>query len=357
MTQAGWPIGDAASDLDAAVAAGILDRDSSARLLAFLQSRSTVPDNAVNADDEQLRLITGFNDIFVTIGIALFLGSLSYLLVGMGTGASAAASALAAWLLAEFFTRTRRMALPSIALLLVFVSSVFLSVYSVLDSDHTQISFTDVLNNGSVALMLSALAATAAAAAHWIRFYVPITVAAGFGAMAILIIAVVSSLVPELVRGNPAVLFVPIGLAAFALAMRFDMSDRQRLTRRTDIAFWLHLLAAPIIVHPLILSLGIGGDQGLAAALSIFAIFAALCLVALVIDRRAVLVSSLGYLAYAAFGLVEAAGWGSSSAFGVLLVGAIVLLLSAAWRPLRKIVLGFMPEAITIRVPPAAKAP
>ncbi len=34
--------------------------------------------------------------------------------------------------------------------------------------------------------------------------------------------------------------------------MRFDMTDPERLTRRTDIAFWLHLLAAPLIVHSLI---------------------------------------------------------------------------------------------------------
>ena len=41
------------------------------------------------------------------------------------------------------------------------------------------------------------------------------------------------------------------GLAVFALAMRFDLSDPKRQTRRTDIAFWLHMLAAPLIVHPL----------------------------------------------------------------------------------------------------------
>ena len=74
MIRTSWPSGDAASDLDAAVAAGILDRDTSLKLAAFLQSRGTVPEVPLNADDEQLRLITGFNDIFVTIGIGLFLG-------------------------------------------------------------------------------------------------------------------------------------------------------------------------------------------------------------------------------------------------------------------------------------------
>jgi hypothetical protein len=31
--------------------------------------------------------------------------------------------------------------------------------------------------------------------------------------------------------------------------MWWDSSDRARLTRRSDVAFWLHLLAAPMIVQ------------------------------------------------------------------------------------------------------------
>ena len=34
--------------------------------------------------------------------------------------------------------------------------------------------------------------------------------------------------------------------------MSFDISDRERLTRRADCAFWLHLLAAPLIVHSVV---------------------------------------------------------------------------------------------------------
>ena len=50
----------------------------------------------------------------------------------------------------------------------------------------------------------------------------------------------------------PSLVFIPIGLAIFATAMKFDMSDRNRVTQRTDIAFWLHLLAAPLIVHSIV---------------------------------------------------------------------------------------------------------
>ena len=34
--------------------------------------------------------------------------------------------------------------------------------------------------------------------------------------------------------------------------MYYDLSDRTRTTRLADCAFWLHLLAAPLIVHSLI---------------------------------------------------------------------------------------------------------
>ena len=66
------------AELEAAVAKGVLDRSAADNLTEFLiQNRNAA---ASDPDEERLRLITGFNDIFVTIGIALFLGALSYLL-------------------------------------------------------------------------------------------------------------------------------------------------------------------------------------------------------------------------------------------------------------------------------------
>jgi hypothetical protein len=77
--------------------------------------------------------------------------------------------------------------------------------------------------------------------------------------------------------------------------------------------------------------------------------------VALVVDRRAILVSSLTYLAYAAGTLMAAAGLQSSSlALSTLAVGAVVLLLSAAWRPLRRSFVDLLPEAVQRRVPVVA---
>ena len=71
------------AELDAAVAKGVLDRNAADNLTEFLiQNRNSA---ASDPDEERLRLITGFNDIFVTIGIALFLGAMNYLLAATTT--------------------------------------------------------------------------------------------------------------------------------------------------------------------------------------------------------------------------------------------------------------------------------
>ncbi|NMD06777.1 MAG: hypothetical protein GYA66_02230, partial [Phyllobacteriaceae bacterium] len=84
-----------------------------------------------------------------------------------------------------------------------------------------------------------------------------------------------------------------------------------------------------------------------------FVVFAVLGFVALTVDRRAMLVSSLVYLGYAIYSILQAGNALPSTSFVVLLVGAVVLGLSLAWRPLRASLLGVVPKAIAERVPPA----
>src|SRR5437588_323954 len=103
--------------------------------------------------------------------------------------------------------------------------------------------------------------------------------------------------VATLVNGGDAYLYAVLcaGLITFALALAWDMSDPMRRTRRSDVAFWLHLLAAPAIVHPAFgllglarLSLfgavtGIAPQAGPGGAILAFAIYAALGGVALIV--------------------------------------------------------------------------
>jgi hypothetical protein len=336
-------------DLEAAVAAGIIDTTVADRLLAFVQ-----PAERSQADEENLRLISSFNDIFVTIGLALFLGALAYIVRGLGVSESALIIAAASWALAEVFTRIKRLALPSIVLLDVYSLAAFVCIASWLAPD---LGVFDAVNRGGPTMPLAAagIAAAILVGVHWLRFRVPITIAAGCSALAITIVALASGYAPGVFVAHPVLVMVPVGLAIFGLAMWYDMSDRQRLTRRTDIAFWLHLLAAPMIVHPIVAELTTLGDMTIGDAGLIFALFAILSIVALVADRRALLVSSLIYLGYAAYTLISTTQWGSSTyAFAVLAVGSIVLLLSVAWRPLRRLVLQLVPGGIRHRVPEPA---
>jgi len=73
------------------------------------------------------------------------------------------------------------------------------------------------------------------------------------------------------------------GLTLFIVVLLFDGSDHRRQTLRADTAFWLHFVAS-VFVLPAVFSL----VHTLPAAVWIAAaLFAALVLVAIVIDRRA----------------------------------------------------------------------
>ncbi|MBC8038039.1 MAG: hypothetical protein H7X89_12565 [Rhizobiales bacterium] len=346
------PVAIRKTDLEAAVAAGVIDGVVADRLVAFVETaRGAGPSQA---DEENLRLISSFNDIFVTIGLVLFLGALTYIVSGLGVSASALIIAAASWGLAEVFTRIKRLALPSIVLLVVYSLAAFICIAGWLAPD---LGIFAAVNSGGPTLPLAAagIVTTALVGVHWLRFRVPITIAAGCCALAITAMALAGGFAPELFKAHSGLVTVPLGLAIFGLAMWYDMSDRHRLTRRTDIAFWLHLLAAPMIVHPIVAELTTLGNMTPRDAGLILALFVVLSIVALVADRRALLVSSLIYLGYAAYTLISKADWGSSTyAFAVLMVGAIVLLLSVAWRPLRRLVLELVPGKIRGLVPEPA---
>jgi hypothetical protein len=165
----------------------------------------------------------------------------------------------------------------------------------------------------------------------------------------------VTSVNETLISTYPVAVFTPLGVAVFLAAMKFDMSDRNRVTQRTDIAFWLHLLAAPLIVHSIVYPLLTETAVGLGAAVAIVSLFAVLSLVALTVDRRALLVSSLLYLGYASSKLLSWSGVASENAgLSILIVGGTVLVLSVAWQPLRRIVLSILPQNVRNLVPPAA---
>ncbi len=364
-------------DINSAVEAGALSEDAAASFRAHMSEVRGIS----RGDEENFRLLNSFNDIFVAIGICIMLfaaGAIGQQLgkmivpvpgidwnnetsdaalvayqqqVSLSTAVSIAIAAglvaLTSWPLAEFFTRARRMALPSIILLLGFVGGVFvgstaLGVSLVGPDQSNEIAGYFIAGAGVVAALAAWL--------HWARFKVPITVAAGAAAVAATAIGLaLSALEPLNVDTGDVALALTFvaGLAVFAFAMRWDLQDPGRITRRSDVAFWLHLLAAPMIAHPIFYTLGVmgGSDIGVGKAIAVLAIYIAFGIVALIVDRRALLVSALIYVLVALaflfdrFGAVEL-----TVALTALVIGSALLSLSAFWAPIRRGVLGIVPE-------------
>lgn len=333
------------SDLDSAVAAGALTPASAAAFRAYVSRARQSP----MVDEEQFRLITGFNDIFVSIAGILFLTGCAWAGGSVTPWLGAALVAVSSWGMAEYFTAKRRMALPSIIFLLAFVGGIFTAFGTLLVPDGA-VGENDRV--GAALLALSAAIAVGGAWLHWRRFMVPITIAAGAAAAAGMLFLLLLVANPDAEKIMMPIILAA-GLGIFAFAMRWDMSDRERITRRSDVAFWLHLLAAPMIVHPVFVMLGLtAGDASVGVAGVVLAIYLALGAVALIIDRRALMVSALAYVLAAMGALFKEFGAVSLNvAITALVIGSALLLLSAFWHDVRARLVQMLPEGVQTRLP------
>jgi hypothetical protein len=338
------------SDLDSAVAAGVLSPEAALALRSHVagQRSSSV------VDEEHFRLLTGFNDIFVAIAGILVLVGAGWIGGEVAPWLGGALVAACSWGLAEYFTLRRRMALPSIVFLLAFAGGVMTTFADMLLGNE---GLRD--NDTTGALLMAAAAAMTAGATwlHWRRFKVPITVAAGAAACVGIIVSLLLAIVPGI--GDSLMwLMLACGVAVFVIAMRWDLSDRDRQTRRSDVAFWLHLLAAPMIVHPIFDRLGIlDGDAQLWKAGVVLGIYGVLAIIALLVDRRALMVSGLAYVLTAMIQLFREFGAVSLNvALAAVVIGSALLLLSAFWHTARSKLIALAPGAWPDRLPPTALA-
>lgn len=323
------------ADLDDAVRHNILQFDSVAAFRHYIEQRR----GTRGADEEHVRFLSSFNDIFVVIACGLFLGTgfwVVFAQAGLFTGGLFLAGA--AWGLAEVFTLRRRMALPSIALLGAFVGGSMLC--------------STLKDLGDFSPLLAMAVGGVAASVHWLRFRVPITPAVGAG-LGIVCLTFLLEHYTKVLEENGTVVALCSGVVIFLWAMRWDMSDTQRQTRRSDVAFWLHLLAAPLLVHPVFSTLvGDDGYVGFLQASVIFAAYGTLAIVSLLIDRRALMVSALGYVIFALYNLFEQNSVTTSFATTCAVVGAALIFLSVFWGRARALFLQFFPESFSLRLPP-----
>jgi hypothetical protein len=332
-------------DIRAAVASGVMTEAQAAALVVLSEQRSGARKH-VDGLDEPFELFKGFNEIFIVVGLAiLYLGyagvtgmtllgttqgyilGMIYAVVGLG----------AVTLLARYFTRTRRMVAPSIALAVMFG----------LLAGQFGFAFAAMLDMDLPATVTVAAAITAVAlSCYYLLFRVPFTMA--LIALAVFAttfgLATLGGSFPESPRdifllsasGPFAALTIVLGLIGLIIAMGFDMSDPHRVTRRAASGFWLHVIAAPAIVNTVALTLFETGSPisqvMLAGFIALMAVFA------VVIDRRSFLVAGVGYVVALAITMAEGQAF-----LIILMLGATLVLLGAQWEVMRRHVMRMLP--------------
>jgi len=375
--------------LDLAVKRAIISADQRDRITALAKTPPPLPADAeATAGDEPMRLVGGGNDLFVTVGIVLlFAGALFALqsFSGVTVPFTAITLGVFAWLVAEFVTRQRRMRLSSTVLGLGFIAAVltligyYLEGRSEIRAIQTPAQIA-VLRPQATFYALVLFGGTAlAAVVHFLRFRVPImaavlalsfTGAAFFFATLYFYDGVTTGqvLMPTLDQLPDILskaLYVPLlcGFAVFGTAVAFDLHDRERFTVWSDCAFWLHVISAPLLVHPLFI-LATGQDvvfgeiePGLSASVMLGLLIVGFVYVALAIDRRSLLVPTLAYFgSLGIYYLVNSAANTTGIppfALILLVIGGMIILFGAGWQRIRRLIVGAtLPTSLLTKLPP-----
>ncbi|MGI9401736.1 MAG: hypothetical protein ACR2O0_10815, partial [Rhizobiaceae bacterium] len=205
---------------------------------------------------------------------------------------------------------------------------------------------------------------------YW-RYRVPVSLAVmimgGFVASYMLVMAAIDvSVAGDVFETRPFLTIVValiFALVLFSIAMAFDLGDRYRVTRRSDVAFWLHLAAAPALLYTLFAVLLFDENSyiwwarnpGLSEAVIAMIVITIFMLIGILIDRRAFVTSGLISLGVAVAAIAREANIDMSEfvTLPLFAVGLIVLVLGIGWQRLRSIFLGILPDSLTNLLPPA----
>ncbi|MFY0637443.1 hypothetical protein [Maricaulis maris] len=163
---------------------------------------------------------------------------------------------------------------------------------------------------------------------------------------------------------------VAAGGALLLGGILFDARDPGRETRLAGTAFWLHFFAAPILLgavlnltqtgwtfqdsdfaNPeslnLFAAMATDSAESMRLAITALTVIGLFALVSLLINRRALIVSGLVTAGVSIGVIVNASDLGAGAVVAVtlLVLGAVVVLLGAAWNPVRRILLAPIPQA------------
>lgn len=317
------------SALEKAVNNNLISAEQLEPLYQFLQlqentladERSAGTDNA----QEPLRFIRSFGDIFITLGIVLLVIAINmtsvsgyyYLLPIAGFA-----------ILAEWLVGVRRLVLPGIAILL----SILYFVNRAMNFQHDDASMSSLAILSVTSLLF------------YLRYRMPFSLlplSTALVTMAIMQIGLDVLKTP--------IIFAAFGLLVFIVALWFDSRDTRRVSHLSDSGFWLHLVAAPLIVHGVMASMLISDSsivEMIGKDILIIAFFVVFFFVALLIDRRAMLVATQLYVIYSLtqilrFNLDKTE---NMTIYVLILLGIFIIYFGTYWYKTRRLVFGFLAD-------------
>ena len=325
------------AQIRSALSAGIINQEQANAMLLKTGAAPLNDDAAVIGNEDEMRFVRGFSDIFIAMGMGLLVLGLSIFATTMGGVGFLGAAALM-FGLAEYFGRYKRQHLPTLVTAVGFLIFINIGVGMVMGTDR-------ISTEGNI---IAAVIGLAAMIVFYVRIKLPFCMALIALSVVYLFFSVMMTMIDDTNLFVVGLLLLVSGVAILIYALRYDLRDPERLTRYADNAFWLHLVSAPLIIHGLVVMLvGQTYDISNTTASIVLGIVILVSLFGLAINRRALLVSSLGYAGLGIGYLVSQTNisWGMAISVTLMILGAAVVFLGAGWNPARKFILALLPSA------------
>lgn len=324
------------AQIQAALEAGIINTTQA----EVLTSDKTSPQEAAIGHEENLRFIRSFSDIFITIGLIILGIGLFVINDNIPKGLITLSLTYG---LVEFFGRKKRAHLPTLILTLTFMGLFINTTHKILGSVNIENLFIHAI------LYLAAISLL-----YW-RIRLPFCIALIALSCLFLVYSAIFSIFPDIATQYAGLLVIIGGAACLNMALRYDIKDPERVLRFSDNAFWLHLIAAPLLVHGLTLSVAwrnnngsfgfIGNYPPLLAFLTLSAI-GLIILFGLAINRRALIVATISYGIFSLGYILNQTNLKTSTQIAATLIitGAAIVLLGVGWHPLRNQLIKILPK-------------
>lgn len=332
--------------LKRAVDSGIITAEQ--RNLMLQQEAPVSPVTPHRTADEKIRVVNSFNEVFLAVGAWLLLSALAgirHVILGEQVPGYLL-YAILAWVGAELFVSRKNAGLPAIVCIL-YAAYALMQACALLLSDGVS-SFGELATlamdkkapagdaeAASFTLSIALATGVITALMAGIRLRIPfLMLPAGIG-----FVCLTLGLTEASGADSPIWLVLSLsGLALLGVAVWLDMRDPLRERRTSDYAFWLYVIGAPIMIHPLFIRTFIElWKQPEMAVLAVVVLCMVSTAAGLLLNRRSLVLSTLLYLSISLGYVLSKSGVAGAlvALLPMALIGAYVICLGSAWPKLR----------------------